>query len=87
VLKLASEINAEISTFSSIHNEKLSKVISGIRHLLLHRVLIHGLRIVTENEYDSFSVQLVYFNVSLSSYLERVSLVPYAWSQVSSGRQ
>jgi hypothetical protein len=37
VLKLASEINAEISTFSSIHNEKLSKVISGIRHLLLHR--------------------------------------------------
>jgi hypothetical protein len=35
VLKLASEINAEIS--SSIHNEKLSKVISGIRHLLLHR--------------------------------------------------
>jgi hypothetical protein len=36
VLKLASEINAEISTFSSIHNEKLSKVISGIRHLL-HR--------------------------------------------------
>jgi hypothetical protein len=27
VLKLASEINAEISTFSSIHNEKLSKVI------------------------------------------------------------
>jgi hypothetical protein len=37
VLKLASEINAEISTFSSIHNEKLSKVISVIRHLLLHR--------------------------------------------------
>jgi hypothetical protein len=36
VLKLASEINAEISTFSSIHNEKLSKLISGIRHLLLH---------------------------------------------------
>jgi hypothetical protein len=30
VLKLASEINAEISTFSSIHNEKLSEKISGI---------------------------------------------------------
>jgi Zn finger protein HypA/HybF involved in hydrogenase expression len=32
VLKLASEINAEISTFSSIHNEKLSKVIKVLYH-------------------------------------------------------
>jgi hypothetical protein len=29
-LELASEINAEISTFSRIHNEKLSEKISGI---------------------------------------------------------
>jgi hypothetical protein len=35
MLKLASEINAEISTFSSIHNEKLSNSIYLILNIYL----------------------------------------------------
>jgi hypothetical protein len=35
MLKLASEINAEISTFSSIHNEKLSNSIYLILNIRL----------------------------------------------------